>query len=224
MVETESGPCVLSYQVNRLVMNRHLYGPRHGPRLGDIKGGLRLYRIALSFAYTNITASWSAKIINDKLYLHSVMVFHSKKVEPGGVKLPKFWVKCFALSQVCCHLKWDDSPQGYEYPLHSFSSAIDSWHVRLCPVCLTNCRMRTTKPSTGDDWSIEIDSWHNLGACRPRQDPEWRNNLTVLPGRILVPRMDMCGPGAVYRAWMEDNPISASAMETTEFMNLREYQ
>ncbi|KAK1758994.1 hypothetical protein QBC47DRAFT_292864 [Echria macrotheca] len=222
----------LTYTWARLVMNRHLYGPLHGLRAGDIEQANP--RVRQAFGVT-ITDFWTAKIIHNNLYVHGTMVF-SRGKERGNLQSLRAFIDRFRDSLVCRHLGHAMiseicRDQESSRPFRPSSGAIQS-----CAFCFTDYQIRVTltdplrqlarkwsqrKPMVGEDWSIEITRWHNLGACRSPHDLEWDNLVSRSTWRISGRREDLCGAGMVQRAWMEDDLGHTPVIETAVFSNSR---
>ncbi|KAK3375635.1 hypothetical protein B0T24DRAFT_616707 [Lasiosphaeria ovina] len=223
----------LTYSWARLVMNRHLYGALHGPPLQDIEATQRIYD---SFYGVIITIFWSAKIISNNLYIHGTMVFRSDG-EKGNAQSLRTFIEHFECSLVCRHLRAAIIPELCRDEESSRPFHPTSGNIRSCPVCFTDYQIRvalgdsprrTTRKSSqrepieGEDWSIEVARWHNLGECRSPHDLEWCNLVTGSPSRILVRREDMCGAGMVHRVWMKEDLGSTPIRETAVFSNSRD--
>ncbi|KAK4447130.1 hypothetical protein QBC34DRAFT_486512 [Podospora aff. communis PSN243] len=154
----------LTYSWARLVMNRHLYGARHGPPLRDIETTER-----------------------------------GKKAQ----SLRNF-IRQFERWLVCRHFRAATIPEisrdeESSRPFHPTTGNI----IRSCPLCFTDYQIRVTlgnsprrttrksrdrEPMEGEDWSVEVARWHNLGKCRSPHDLEWCNLVTTFPSRTFVRR------------------------------------
>jgi len=219
----------LTYSWARLVMNRHLYGALHGPPLQDIEATQRMCEPCYGVI---ITIFSSAKIISNYLYIHGTMVFRSDGKKGNAQSLRNF-IEHFEDSLVCRHLRAAMIPELCRDEESSRPFHPTSGNIRSCAVCFTDYQIRVAlgdsprrttqkssqrEPMEGEDWSIEVARWHNLGECRSPHDLEWYNLVTGSP-RISVRREDMCGAGMVHRVWMEEYLGSTPARETAVFSN-----
>ncbi|KAK0732414.1 hypothetical protein B0T21DRAFT_195596 [Apiosordaria backusii] len=219
----------LTYSWARLVMNRHLYGALHGPPLQDIEATQH----RCSFSGVIIKIFCTAKIISNNLYIHSTMVLRSDG-KKGNAQSLRTFIKHYECSLVCRHLRAAMIPELCRDEESSRPFHPTSGNIRSCAFCFTDYQIRVAlvdsprrtirkssqrDPIEGEDWSIEVAGWHNLGECRSPHDLEWCNLVTGSPSRILVRREDMCGAGMVHRVWTEEDLGSAPVMETAVFSN-----
>jgi len=216
----------LTYSLAQLVTNRHLYGPSHGPSVHDIAAtrhfGDPLYGV-------DIIRSWSAKIINDSLYLHGNMTFRRSR-KKGEKALLMECLENYGHLLVCPHLRiTEDRPPAapsISEPANDRDSAIrfttTSGQPTSCPLCFTDYQVRITpdrsryavqKPM--ENWVVEIARWHKLGRCRSPQDLEWYNLVSEYGDGVVAWRRDICAAGVVCREWTAGDTTSTNIIEGT---------
>ncbi|KAK0643205.1 hypothetical protein B0T16DRAFT_512405 [Cercophora newfieldiana] len=198
-----------TYSTARLIMNRHFYGPLHG--LSTQQVAVTRRKGADSLHGVSKTHSWSAKIINDSLYLYGNMVFHSSGSK-GGEKSLRVFLEDNGWHLVCSHLHVPDK--------HTPSAPVISELARdresTAPFCQTESKRITTQgqPEDSDsakkkNWIIEVDRWHKLGECRSPDDVEWCNLVSNYHEAVQVKREDVCPAGMIRKEWMEGEMDSA---------------
>ncbi|KAK3937736.1 hypothetical protein QBC46DRAFT_318997 [Diplogelasinospora grovesii] len=223
-----------NYIKAQLAMNRHLYGPLHGPplrRFEEAKSGFD------TFHGVSITYSWRARIISDKLYVRGTTVIRRGK---GGDEISlRAFIDFYGRFLVCGHLQADDGVysdrgipvipelgQDHSSPGPPFRQV--SGGIRSCSVCYTDYQMEVTlrdplwyeRSSRGRDWVIEVNRWHRLGSCRSPYDLEWNNLVAMRPENVSVPRSHGCAAGMVRNEWMGQEAGSASLPVEGTFVSL----
>ncbi|KAK5653773.1 hypothetical protein OQA88_7931 [Cercophora sp. LCS_1] len=222
----------LTFYWVRLIMNRHLYGPLHGPPLEDTAATHRNYNPVHKVV---TTTSSDAKIIDNELYVHSITEVRIDRKRGGTTQSLRTSIDVFGPTMACRHTcarvrsvlgRDEESSKPFRLTPGVLSS---------CDVCFTDYQIRISverppartaprffqrqPPMEDEEWSIEVARWHNLGACRSPDDPKWVNVVTASYIRTRVERRAMCGAGMVHRVWMEGGLGSAHAMEGARASN-----
>ncbi|RSL76196.1 hypothetical protein CEP51_010193 [Fusarium floridanum] len=203
----------LTYQAVRVIMNRHLYGPRHGIPLEAIE--LDTHKLCQETG-TTVDMVVRPRIIDDELFLS----VHYKMLHPQNdtQNLEKFISQ--ARLRVCRHLQigahwtrlgcWHRHPPLFLpiripelekgcWPLKDCGNEFGS--VRSCQVCMTDYQVKVSRQHEGQEekgWSIEIMVWHQLGNGRdPYDEDRWFNLAHT--GYYGPPHHSM--PGIVRHRW-----------------------
>jgi hypothetical protein len=173
----------IPYYYARLVMNRHLYGPTHGPPI------TKLEERADSLYYSNgvvKTVTQHARIINGQLYILSVIsMSHSR----GDSVLLRDQINKTNTS-VCPHLTMaSTSWPGYapsQLPELVENSAAPS-RFQLCQqafgscvFCLTDYNIEISWQGTKKGHVVKVFVYRRLGDCRSPFDWNWRARLALL--------------------------------------------
>ncbi|KAK4451292.1 hypothetical protein QBC34DRAFT_323050, partial [Podospora aff. communis PSN243] len=184
----------LTYTLARLTMNRHLYGPGHGPSVEEIaitndrnaygKNKERIDEV-------DIVRSWAAKIIRNRLFLFGTFTIRSpsEHVKDQIQHLRAFLHKHRNIL-ICRHV---DTRKPAIIPFHEQGRGMTSRKpVQMsCPICFTDYQVQAMDhwdygnqvgfeqpPKREKDFIIRISRWHNLGPCRYRRDREWHLFMT----------------------------------------------
>ncbi|KAK0736772.1 hypothetical protein B0T21DRAFT_276148, partial [Apiosordaria backusii] len=176
-----------TYSLARIVMNRHLYGSAHGPSAKDMAVTNYIRNVIHDIS---IARSWSAKIINNGLYLHGRMVYQSLSKD-GDFRTLRDSLQHLHRLLICPHL---EPPSNYPAWVHVIPELVwdcdspddvgpMSGKIRSCRVCFTDYRIDIVLREQrsycgiawprGENWAVEINRWHKLGGCRSPYDLEW---------------------------------------------------
>lgn len=211
-----SPPYLLSHHHVRLVINRHLYGPGYGLSLRNLEAGSVAPLIGGQAGWRQ---EWSARIINDELFLRVKHKIH------GHNEHSLRRIIDTGLYMICPHIRLQAGHPGQPVALRPPSpGAFDADSLAIsvtgplfteceenhgsCTICLTdytvNVRQRTSNAETGSrGWEITITSYHQLGKGRSHSDWKW----TLFTGATKLPPMleagsDPYAPGAVIAQWL----------------------
>jgi hypothetical protein len=194
----------------RLVMNRHLYGPTHGPPLSKL--GKRTNNIYRAGGVMK-SVSQQASIVDDKLLLMSILSFTSSR--DHSVVL-RHHIDSYG-PMVCMHLAMAKQPTGF-LPVRLPELSMDGNRsgffvpcdqaVGSCPVCLTDYSIGISWQGGKKGHALKVLVYQQLGDCRSPFDPNWRAMLTYwiteVP-RAVLPSGH--GPGCVRDLWNKGEGI-----------------
>ncbi len=228
-------PYPITYALARLVMNRHLYGELHGPPLTTLTheakhpGENRIMS----------THSWTARIINDELYLKATTLLYHHTGRARTLRQHLDDTRSTALREcVCRHIKLPSVTNRpvlpgsgpcrilgldeHQQPQPPALFVAATGTLKSCRHCFTDYRVdiRWLPPDGGSiggpkGWVVGVTRWYRIGACRSPQDPKWHNFVTGDALWILESRLRSCEAGMVYRDWrtMDGDDEAASAGE-----------
>lgn len=181
----------LTYHAVRVVMNRHLYGSRHGIPLEALK--LDTHKLCQETG-ASVDMAVRPRIIDNELFLSvRYKILHP---QDDTQNLERFTNQ--ARWRVCRHLQigkhWTRANCWYErqilflprrvpelervcWPQQDCASGFGN--VRSCQVCMTDYQVKISRKYDGQEkkgWSIEIVVWHQLGNGRdPHDEARWFN-------------------------------------------------
>jgi hypothetical protein len=214
-------------------MNRHLYGPSHGPprqklQLRDAFGfesfsDTTTLRRALPFGISNIAdhfmdkvvfkQTWESRIIDDELYLHTNITIYHTKDDTWALRRSLLSDHTML---VCLHLepkelssKWSylyAIPELYRTPHSGGHFTAVSGDVRSCPQCFTDYQMRIQKEGIG---RYRRKRWviriERWHLLGSCRSPSDNKwNTFVTRGASPQARFRHFGPGTVRHAWNGD--------------------
>ncbi|KAK4225721.1 hypothetical protein QBC38DRAFT_530371 [Podospora fimiseda] len=204
---------IISYRQVRLVMNRHFL---------DLPNGLPLESFNMRKRedfFQNPNCYWSiilsAKVLQDKLFLCATRTFY---LDRGSDQEVRHWLDETTV-YICAHVAIG-SPQRHLiralYPLTT-TGFVEPCRdaVECCPHCITDYDTTVERRPIDNDeekgttacWVITINSYHQLGAGRSPQDPEWRmiTNWGMNKTRKYEGLPGLCtyGAGCARRMWKE---------------------
>jgi len=234
----------IDFPLARVVMNRHLYGARHGPALKTLNLTATTDSVSSPVASSiKLRQSWTARIISDELYLKaSVQLYHTQgRARPLRQHLDDAHSKTRSL--VCHHVGVPGKLPFLlgECPVRELDrddpGSPDVFvprrrHAPVLPLLLYRLPRRCPVASPGGGgggggggrgrrpkgWVVSVTRWHRLGACRLPRDGVWENYAESYVRNISAPRMDTCGAGMVCRSWR------AVDAESTEFDEVEDGQ
>ncbi|KAF6810341.1 hypothetical protein CSOJ01_06412 [Colletotrichum sojae] len=180
----------IQYQSARLAMNYHLYGPTHGFPLNMLeKDGER------RDDKTNmvVKSTQQARIVDDELILRISRKVHNPN---GSMKRLESFLRDDNDQKICRHHTIWNAPQrsstdpaasaspapvvddGSPAPLSlpPFLANFPLGVVFSCPACLVDVQVKASWYGTTERWSVTIDTWTQLGACRSVDDPKWKSS------------------------------------------------
>ncbi|KAI0969363.1 hypothetical protein F4678DRAFT_473973 [Xylaria arbuscula] len=217
----------IGYHHARLVMNRHLFGAPRGLPLDH------LHRRFVELSPRSWTQDWSARIVDNELFLRAIHVFYGQDSVCSGAAIGH------EDHFICPHIMTamplgykvyfiDEIPELKDHHDHRLIPCRDI--LRSCPRCLTDYQitieraegcerpLRTTPTihqkawvSDGNPheaphaagWQITIVTYHQVGSCRSPQDWKWKTLTFGLP-LLKSPRSEGSYPsGAVIRKWQQ---------------------
>ncbi len=207
----------IQFSLARAVMNRHHYGPQHGPAVTLLSGSKSKADQYYSDPELIIDESWSARIVAGELYVKSNLQLHHR----DGCALPLRHYLDSAVGEIArlvCHQVGMLHPFLGVCRIRELERAPDSTDplvivagaLKSCRYCFTDYRVdvqfapRNRSSSSNNNtraimgWVVSVTRWQCLGACRSPQDIKWRNYTS--PKFPCPPRADSCRPGALYRS------------------------
>jgi hypothetical protein len=198
----------IPYHYARVVMNRHLYGPEHGPSLTKLTERIR----ESCFCYKGLSNSVTqeARIVDDQLLILSLISWsHSK----GDSKFLKDRMN-FVGHSVCPHLTLgtgfvDHAPRQLPELAHDNTTSRPFTPCEQsrgsCTVCLTDYSIDITWRGEKKGFLIQVAVFRQLGDCRSPFDWVWHNSSTMYPkqeGRMArTVNSEKYRPGCVRDRW-----------------------
>lgn len=166
----------LHFHHAQLVMMRHRLSAPHGIPLENLKAEIK----KICDKGIKVTEEWSARIIDDELYL-SVTHVITHESESLSKDLPQLLRE--QPHRICKHITTLDN--HYEYIIKGRDPPRLNFKThdgkRVCHHCLTEFYPEISHtPSFG--WQIKIQAFHQLGRCQDPGEDRWRS--FVIPYRI----------------------------------------
>ncbi|KAF3767821.1 hypothetical protein M406DRAFT_328875 [Cryphonectria parasitica EP155] len=216
----------LSYQYVRLVMNRHILGGTKGLSLENLEQTMHSRtaeagRDGLPGPHGIWHQQWSARIIDDELFLHARHTVYARDHQEMRLVLSRHKYR------VCFHVGME--PRDWwtgltrPPPPMRFTFLIGECHDLdfSCDVCLTDytVTVELVKADDNDDgrrqgWYITMNGYHRLGNGRSPHDWKWKtfSGNFLLPRRYLTPYPD----GAIRNAWeaRDNDKVGESISDT----------
>ncbi|KAL2758629.1 hypothetical protein ACRALDRAFT_2026138 [Sodiomyces alcalophilus JCM 7366] len=211
----------LQYNLARLVMNRHLYGPSHGFPLVMIEGSSRKRCPTSDVRYQQC---WRARIIQDELFLCTIFTYYHP--ENTTDRLMRFMR--VSHQQICPHLRirasnpstvasWPRNLPELNQDLaipNRFITPVRSC-VSSCAICRTDYQVKIQQRPSWKMWGprgwiISIVTWQQLGKCRSPFDWDWRiMALDVMNDLNSRWRSHADMPGVIRHRWSQgdDTPL-----------------
>lgn len=182
------------YSTARLIMNRHFYGPSHGPRLDDV---VQDSRVSQSVGFPGITlrTTWRPRIIENELFLRGTITAFSKWENTTELRRfadDEMW------HILCSHIPDADFPELRRNRECGALFSLAVGPVRSCPECFTDFQVDMTLDRRRG-WVIQITRWIQLGSCRSPEDSKWSTLVGYAPPsehRILT-----CPAGIIRYRW-----------------------
>lgn len=199
----------LPYAVARVVMNRHLYGAKHGMPSSKIE--MREYRTQRHDG-VQMRDSWQARIVDDQLLLCSDLTISHVRgdeiilrdfITHSG---PHICAHCYHVSELvgsCTSRPPEDSLAHCDQV------------VRSCPFCMTDFCVDVGWHGISLGWTIRIVAYRNLGAVRSPLDPYWvlmtdneDDSFALAMPRAMNPTPSRPPPGIVRHLWSKGDKSS----------------
>lgn len=203
----------LQYNLARLVMNHHLYGPSHGFPLVMIEGTFRKRCPTNDVRYQQC---WRARIIQDELFLCTIFTYyHPENTTDSLMRFMRV-----SHQQVCPHLRirasnastvasWPrnlpELNEDLAIPNRFITPVRDG--ISSCAICRTDYQVKIQhRPSWKmwgpRGWIISIVTWQQLGKCRSPFDWDWRiMALDVMNDLNSRWRSHADMPGVIRHRW-----------------------
>jgi hypothetical protein len=172
----------------RLAMNRHVYGPLHGPSLSILGGSRRTLHHSFGVSRRQ---SWSARIINDNLYIHGTDTFEPLEPAPYHEEgAPRTYMTALPRLLLCPHLLIHSTSipttarsRHFSIPELTCDTKTGAMFrpiagsVRSCRVCCTDYHINITQKQ--GRFTVWITKWQKLASCHSAYGPEWKKLLEV---------------------------------------------
>ncbi|CAM1501667.1 Fc.00g036510.m01.CDS01 [Cosmosporella sp. VM-42] len=199
----EAGGPEVAFSEAHLVMNRHLYGDRHGLPIKTLEysysgendaRGVHLYfppgYSPPSFPRPqDPTTPWkfiqntTAKIINNELFLARL---HRVSAPPMSAYLFEKFINSLGWP-ICHHLVCSAGFLAPDQPKTPWRKCIPQLHYQDpfrprdsrrgfggCSDCFTDYMVSMQGSNGKSNWTFELTTYHRLGSCRSIDDPVWR--------------------------------------------------
>jgi hypothetical protein len=205
--------CHIPYYVARLVMNRHFYGPKHGPPAHILEDRNRLYH---ADGVVN-SVSQHARIVDDQLLVLTVI---SSSHSRGDSTSLRSHIDSFGHS-VCTHITLSEQCPDYapiQLPELAKNEVTQDLFLPCnqafgsCAFCLTDYSISITRPGKKKGYVVEVFIHRQLGDCRSPFDWSWRTMSAMRTGeepRIAHP--SEYRPGCVRDRWNKAEGIANKA-------------
>jgi hypothetical protein len=164
------------YYYARLVMNRHFYGPAHGPCPNILDEQNHSYYHSDGIVES---VSQQARIVDDQLMVTFVNTMHHSHGEPTMLRRHIY----YAGQPICTHLTLAHSSPTCA-PIRIPELARDGTTSSLfipchqtfgsCSVCLTNYSIEISQKDEERGYVIEVQVYRQLGDCRSPLAWSWR--------------------------------------------------
>lgn len=201
--------CHIPYYFARLVMNRHLYGTKHGLPLKALKD-------RQSCTYEDGVA-WSvaqhARISNDQLMVHSVISMAHPRGDSAALRahigeygppvcqhltFKKRYLDTIPMQLPQLALKGGDLPSDFQACGPEFGS---------CTFCVTDYSIEVKWQGVKKGYCIEVLVYRGLGDCRTPFNWHWRTITTRDSGEGIRSAQSLdYGPGRIREKWKELGP------------------
>jgi len=213
-----SGCYNFQYHTARIIMNRHLYGPGHGPSLHEYQNIPMRKRTNKSKITTY--SSFNTRIIDGELFVHETRIISQPKGDESRLKA---FIKSTLIT--CHHLPVQRAIPELRHNTGRGTFVGGTGSLRSCAICFTDYQMDVIPHDKWEDgqdvWIIKYQKWHQLGDCRSSWDAKWR--ALASDGRLgdFRPRFMSCEAGAIRDKWVRQD-LSDSEFGTRKayFMGL----
>ncbi|KAH6848038.1 hypothetical protein B0I37DRAFT_156294 [Chaetomium sp. MPI-CAGE-AT-0009] len=197
----------IKLETARLLINRHLYGEKHGPNLDVLS--FRRHRPAAGQTTGSsimVEESRRLRIIDDELYAEEkVLMYHKDGYEaalrdyldaPGGEDI---------LPPVCRHIgryyrfgktrPAKHTAEGFEFigPILSCKYCYTDYHIQA--------RLQAGDGARPAGWTVSGTKWYTLGSCRDLLNDKWNNAAIDRVPFVVRSRSAHWPAGAVHRRW-----------------------
>jgi hypothetical protein len=203
----------IPYYYARLIMNRHFYGPAHGPRLKNLD------KWRSSFHHPDgvvDTESRHARIVDDQLLISSTTTKSRLYANSDSLKQHIDEMKSI---RVCKHTLLAGSWPRYTQ-LSKFVENADAlsearrcgWTLRSCNFCLTDYSVSMSWKGAKKGYVVKVFIDRQLGDCRDPCDWSWRSQVQFPSSntpRITV--SDKYNLGYVRDQWLRADGILFSS-------------
>ncbi|KPM37515.1 hypothetical protein AK830_g9034 [Neonectria ditissima] len=178
--------CSITFHCLRAIMNRHFYGPLHGPPLEAVT-----MDTVETFPEINasVTTSIRPRIVDDKLFLSTTCTIqHREENDENLITLisETQWLLCRHLSIGDSGYVFDGWERHIEFSPHRIpelkprcwspkNRASQPGVVRSCSQCMTDYQVNINRRCNGpkeEGWSIEVVTWRQLGNGRDPLDDD----------------------------------------------------
>ena len=199
----------ISYQHVRLVMNRHFLGPPNGLPLD-------IFQLEnTSFGCIRWKEQWSARILEDELFLSATRTLHWSYVGADEALRNALDRNTYA---ICGHVEMSEFARLSIKALHPTTGLVVPCRdvVESCNKCLTDYDTTVERRWVKDGWRketracwyITVTSYHRLGGGRSPSDAKWhafaargfRDLYTISRNMARYPR------GSVREMWKNGAP------------------
>lgn len=204
----------IPYYQARLVMNRHLYGPTHGPPLHKLGARTRSYCLSDGFVRSS---SQHARIVDDQLLVLSVeSMSHSR----GDSTELRSCIDSFP-NPLCAHLTLSEGSPNYA-PMQLPELAKDETAPNLftpcvrsfgsCPFCSTDYSIDISWQGERQGYVVQVFVYCQLGDCRSPSD--WNRSTISILQPEEEPRTAYSverTPGLIRDRWNKADGITSMA-------------
>lgn len=162
------GLFVLDYCTARIVTNHQLLGPRHGVPASYLA---KTYNHSPPWA-EEISESevWAANVIHGELFLSCIHTSFHREANAGALQ-----DYCNSLSgsiQMCAHrdvygIRGTGIPTDL---IGKTNHQVSGW----CQKCETDWEVNVWWADSAQSWTVTVETYHKLGACRSPQDQKWQ--------------------------------------------------
>jgi hypothetical protein len=177
----------------RLVMNRHFYGPTHGPPIAYLEA---LFHSPGNFMEVVKSEVQHARIVDDQLL---VLVVRSMYHQRGGVATLRSYIDR-TVDAVCKHITEGKGREPRSSPVQPPELVREEGTSRMfrpceqalgsCTLCLTDYRVGISWKGEEKGYVIEVQIYRQLGDCQSPRDWSWytiSNRETEMEPRTVYP-------------------------------------
>ncbi|KAK5996079.1 hypothetical protein PT974_04506 [Cladobotryum mycophilum] len=190
----------LTYAHARIVMNRHLYGPAHGPPPSALDYEYVARSHGLSHDDIRMHITYSSRIISDELFR---LTRYNIRQEHGNSSKLRECID-FSYFKICEHVSMYPRRWGLHIPQlarpqnQALFTPCES-AVGSCPTCLTDYEI-TISDGSELGWCVEILVYQQFGSCRSPFRMKWRS--IAEDSMFNQPRCKKVVPGEARHLWI----------------------
>ncbi|KAI0200553.1 hypothetical protein F4808DRAFT_154613 [Astrocystis sublimbata] len=213
----------IGFPLARLVMNRHFHGAPSGLPLANLQHHF------VPWSPKPWTQDWTARIIDDELFLRAAHVFYDQHAVDQTLVHPGVKIGHEA-HYICAHYL-TDMPTDFRLWYIDAIPELENYRLdrsilchnvlRSCPRCLTDFETTIEPIKSGDrppqpmsivepdviphprGWRITVVAYHQVGACRSPEDWKWKALVPKNGHEIRKVKRSpvFMPPGAVMQKW-----------------------
>ncbi|PVI00786.1 hypothetical protein DM02DRAFT_655157 [Periconia macrospinosa] len=208
---------IYSYHEMRLFMNRHFYGPDHGPPLRMPPPNYTTIGWSPRYfgALCKKEETFTYRILDDRLMTFTTITYSSLR---GDARALELYIDKTG-PELCNHLQIGREGGRFILQLHELVKRSSGnpypglltpcqKSFRSCYCCMTDYSIDITWVKGQASYVVSVSAWRDFGNFRSPWDWRWRNDAwrrSLISGRLFPTSSQ--GPGSVRKKWNLSNGI-----------------